>query len=68
MHPGQIRAYQALLTSLGFPVKLTNQLDSQTADAVATYQQRAHLPVTGVIDVATRAMLLTPFSPPIHAH
>jgi hypothetical protein len=65
MYPGQIHAYQSLLNSLGFPVKPTNQLDQQTASAVAAYQLRAHLPVTGVIDAATRAMLLTPFAPPI---
>ncbi|MDQ1403922.1 MAG: hypothetical protein QOG03_2238 [Actinomycetota bacterium] len=67
-HPGQVRAYQSLLSNLGFPVKLSNQLDQQTANAVAAYQQRAHLPVTGIIDAATRAMLMTPFAPPIHAH
>jgi hypothetical protein len=64
--PAQIRAYQALLTSLGFPVSLTAKLDSQTASAVALYQLRANLPVTGVIDSATRATMLTPFAPPIH--
>ncbi|MDQ1446608.1 MAG: hypothetical protein QOI20_3072, partial [Acidimicrobiaceae bacterium] len=33
---------------------------------VADYQRAARLPITGVIDAATRDTLLTPFAPPLH--
>jgi Putative peptidoglycan binding domain len=63
--PGAVRAYQVLLTSLGFPAPVTGVLDEATANALADYQRAARLPVTGVIDDATFNTLLTPFPPPI---
>jgi hypothetical protein len=63
---GQVRAYQYLLTSLGFPAPTTGVWDVATATAVADYQRAARLPVTGVIDEATHDTLFTPFPPPIH--
>ena len=63
--PGQVRAYQTLLTSLGFPVPVSASWDEATAGAVRAYQQAARLPVTGVIDEATHAILFTPFPAPI---
>ena len=62
---GQVRAYQTLLTSLGFPVPVTGVWDGPTTAGVQAYQQAARLPVTGVVDEATRAILFTPFAPPI---
>jgi|GEM_PF-1065879 len=62
--PGQVRAYQTLLTSLGFRVPVTGVLDSNVSAAIAAFQRAAHLPVTGRIDEATRAVLLTPKAPP----
>ena len=63
--PGQTRAYQTLLSSLGFPAPVTGAWDGTTTAAVQAYQQAARLPITGVIDDETRALLLTPFAPPI---
>jgi hypothetical protein len=63
---GQVRAYQTLLTSLGFATPVTGVWDVTTAQAVASYQRAARLPVTGVIDQSTRDTLFTPFPPPIH--
>jgi hypothetical protein len=63
--PGQVRAYQTLLTSLGFPVGIDGVWGAPTAAAVAAYQRAARLPATGSVDAATRAFLLTPFAPPI---
>jgi hypothetical protein len=62
---GQVRAYQVLLNSLGFPVGIDGVWGPNTAAAVASYQRAARLPVTGAIDAATRALLLTPFTPPL---
>lgn len=62
---GQIRAYQVLLSSLGFPVDVTGSWDSGTFEAVKHYQQAAHLPVTGFVDATTRKLLLTPFRSPV---
>ena len=62
---GQVQAYQTLLSSLGFPAPIDGVWGGSTAGAVAAYQQAARLPVTGVIDELTRAILLTPFAPPI---
>ena len=61
----QVRAYQTLLSSLGFAVGTDGVWGPPTAAAVSAYQQAARLPVTGVIDSATRALLLTPFPPPV---
>jgi hypothetical protein len=65
LSPGQVRAYQTLLTSLGFPVAVTGTWDPPTTAGVQAYQRAARLPVTGVIDEATRVILSTPFAPPI---
>lgn len=62
---GQVRAYQTLLTSLGFPVALDGAWGPGTDAAVRSYQEAARLPVTGVIDQATQDILLTPFAPPL---
>ena len=68
MKAGQVRAYQALLWSLGFagPAGINGLWDPATVKAVSDYQRAARLPVTGVIDAATREALLTPFPPPIN--
>ena len=61
----QVRGYQTLLTSLGFPVASTGMWDAATIAATSAYQRSAHLPVTGGIDAQTRSFLLRPFTPPI---
>jgi hypothetical protein len=48
----QTHAYLVLVNSLGFPT-------------IAAFQTAAHLPATGVVDPATRALLMTPKAPPI---
>jgi hypothetical protein len=58
--PSQIRAFQAELASLGFPVPLTGVLDQATSAALAAYQQAAKLEPTGVLTQATQALLLAP--------
>jgi hypothetical protein len=63
--PGQVRAYQVLLSSLGFAVGMDGVWGPSTAAAISAYQDAARLPVTGTIDAATRALLLTPFAPPV---
>jgi hypothetical protein len=65
MLPYQIRSYQTLLTSLGFPVPITGAWDPATVAAVSAYQKAARLPITGSIDLVTRDFLLHPFAPPI---
>lgn len=61
----QIRGYQTLLTSLGFPVANTGMWDAGTIAATSAYQKAARLPVTGGVDALTRSFLLRPFTPPI---
>ncbi|HUR24298.1 MAG TPA: peptidoglycan-binding domain-containing protein [Acidimicrobiales bacterium] len=61
----QVRAYQTLLSSLGFPTPVDGVWGPATDAAVRSYQEAAHLPVTGVIDQATQDVLLTPFAPPL---
>jgi hypothetical protein len=65
LSPPQVRAYQVLLTSLGFPVAADGVWGPATVEAVSNYQRAARLPVTGVIDAATFGVLFTPFAPPI---
>ncbi len=65
MSSGQVLTWQALLSSMGFPVWPTGVWDQQSVAAVSKYQRAAHLPVTGVVDDATKAVILTPFPPPI---
>ena len=62
---GQVQAYQTLVSSLGFVAPIDGTWGRATTDAVVAYQQAARLPLTGVIDELTRAILLTPFAPPI---
>jgi hypothetical protein len=61
----QTRAYQTLLTSLGYPVPVTGLWDPATVEALHAYQRAARLPTTGVLDDATRASLLKPVPPPL---
>ena len=65
---GQIRNYQALLGSLGFPgpfLPRTGIWDAATIAAVVAYQKAANLQPTGFIDEPTKAAMLTPFGPPL---
>lgn len=62
---GQVKAYQTLLTSLGFPSPIDGTWGDATKAAVKDYQRAARLPATGVIDDATRHILFTPFAPPV---
>jgi hypothetical protein len=57
---GQVRTVQGLLTGLGFPVEATGAWDAATASALMRFQAAAGLPVTGLLDDATRASLLGP--------
>lgn len=61
----QIRAYQVLLSGLGFVVPATGTWGPASDAAVRAYQNAAHLAVTGVVDIATRLMLLRPIAPPL---
>jgi len=63
--PGQVRAYQGLLTSLGFPVRADGVWGPATVAALHAYQETARLPKTGVVDHLTRRVLLTPFHAPV---
>jgi hypothetical protein len=63
--PGQIRAYQSLLNSLGFPVSVDGLWGPGTVAALQAYQAAARVPQTGVVDHLTRRILLTPFGAPI---
>ncbi|MGI8685987.1 MAG: peptidoglycan-binding domain-containing protein [Acidimicrobiales bacterium] len=63
--PGQVKAYQTLLTSLGFPTPDDGAWSDATTAAVKDYQRAARLPASGVIDGATRQILFTPFAPPV---
>ncbi|MBA3652786.1 MAG: peptidoglycan-binding protein [Actinobacteria bacterium] len=63
--PPQVRAYQSLLTSLGFPTAVDGVWGKSMIDAVSAYQRAGRLPVTGVIDTATKGLLLKPFKTPL---
>ena len=62
---GQVKAYQTLLHSLGFTTPIDGSWGERTGQAVREYQAAARLPVTGMIDEATRQLMLTPFAPPV---
>ena len=62
---GYLRSYQHLLTSLGFATPIDGVWGPASAEAASAYQRAARLPVTGHVDHATLAILLTPFAPPI---
>jgi hypothetical protein len=61
----QVRSYQTLLDSLGFPTAVTGIWDANTISSTSIYQQKARLPVTGGVDPITKTFLLRPFAPPI---
>ncbi|CAN5723757.1 hypothetical protein BH20ACT1_BH20ACT1_06600 [soil metagenome] len=61
----QVRALQAQLNRLGFPVPATGTWDDSTTGALRSYQERAGVPRTGILDTATLAVLMRPFNPPI---
>jgi hypothetical protein len=65
LRPDQVRALQAQLTRLGYPVAATASWDESTADALRRYQGRAGLPLSGVLDPATLAVIMAPFNPPV---
>ena len=64
-HPPLIRRYQTLLRWLGFGASVTGTWDAESAAALTAYQLEAGLDPTGVIDTATREMLLKAFAPPL---
>lgn len=64
-HPGLVRRYQTLLRWLGFGAPVSGAWDPESASALAAYQLEAGLDATGVIDAATRQLLLKPFAPPL---
>ncbi len=55
-----VRAYQTVLTGLGFPVAADSVWGPATVAAVRAYQAAARLPASGRIDESTRAFLLAP--------
>lgn len=61
----QIRAYQVLLSTLGFKVVADGSWGPNTEAAVRAFQQASRIPVTGVIDQATKWMLFFPIAPPL---
>lgn len=61
----QIRAYQVLLTTLGFTVVADGAWGPNSEAAVRAFQQASRIPVTGVIDEATKWMLFFPVAPPL---
>jgi hypothetical protein len=61
----QIRAFQVLLTTLGFPIKADGRWGAESDAMLRKYQAAAHLNVTGLLDNETRAMLLKPVPPPL---
>ena len=63
--PDQIRAYQVLLSTLGFPILADGRWGPTSEAAVKAFQTAARLPVTGIIDVTTRLMMLRPAPPPL---
>jgi hypothetical protein len=65
LNAGMVRAYQTVLTGLGYPVPADGVWGPATADAVRAYQAAARLPVTGAIDEATRSFLLAPVAAPV---
>jgi hypothetical protein len=62
---GQIRQYQYLLASLGFPTPIDGVWSQALVDVITAYQKAANLPLTGIIDAATKNILLRPFLSPL---
>jgi hypothetical protein len=65
LDPAAVRAYQALLTSLGFPAPATGRLDPTTVAALRSFQRAGRINVTGTIDDSTRALMLQPVAAPL---
>jgi murein DD-endopeptidase MepM/ murein hydrolase activator NlpD len=65
MSANDVSNWQALLTGLGFPAPLSGRFDQPTTGATRAYQKAAAIPVTGVVDFATRLSMMTPFAPPL---
>lgn len=63
--PDQVRAYQVLLSSLGFHAPMTSVWDQQTVSALVAFQSAARIPVTTKLDHLTRRFLLRPVAPPV---
>jgi murein DD-endopeptidase MepM/ murein hydrolase activator NlpD len=63
----QVRNWQTLLASLGFPAAPSGQWDLPTTTAIRAYQRAAAIPVDGTIGDTTRTTMLTPFPPPLPA-
>ncbi len=61
----QIRAYQTLLSTLGFPIAADGIWGSASDAMLRKYQAAARLRINGLIDNETRAMLLRPVNPPL---
>ncbi|MHB1535621.1 MAG: peptidoglycan-binding domain-containing protein [Acidimicrobiales bacterium] len=57
---GQLRAYQAELSSLGYPVAISGLLDQATVSAITAYQHAASLPADGILNDITQSALLAP--------
>lgn len=62
LHPGQVRAIQALLTSFGHTVPITGAWGPQSDTALRAYQAEARLPRTGVLDAHSLDFLLSPLT------
>jgi hypothetical protein len=58
--PQQVVAIQTLLSSLGYPAPATGAWDGTTSQAIRSFQTDRGLEVSGVLDPATRAALLSP--------
>jgi murein DD-endopeptidase MepM/ murein hydrolase activator NlpD len=65
MSVNDVRNWQSVLTALGFPVVPSGKWDLATVAVTNSYQRAAGIPVTGVVDFATRLTMMTPFAPPL---
>lgn len=65
LRPDQVRGLQAQLSALGHPVPTSGIWDDLTTGALRTYQERAGLPHSGILDAATLAVIMQPFNPPV---
>jgi hypothetical protein len=66
--PSQIRAYQYLLNRRGFDTPIDGVWAQPAIDATTNFQRAVGLPLTGIIDRATRAAILRPVAPPLAGH
>jgi murein DD-endopeptidase MepM/ murein hydrolase activator NlpD len=65
MSANDVRNWQMVLSALGFPAATTGKWDLSAVAATNNYQRAAGIPVTGVVDFATRLTMMTPFAPPL---